>query len=109
MEEPAEPSASLGRSRRFLGGKRSRHRENHEGKSKAPAHQRLISKRCKSCQTLYQSAMKSVAVSVFLALTFATCGLAKTHSTFRAHVQANPRDGPAFSTNLRLFGRDVTI
>ncbi|MFN2623180.1 MAG: hypothetical protein ABR611_10065 [Chthoniobacterales bacterium] len=53
--------------------------------------------------------MKSVAVAVFLALTVATCGLAKTHSTFRVHVEANPSDGPAFSTKLRLFGRDVTI
>jgi hypothetical protein len=53
--------------------------------------------------------MKRAAVAIFLALTFATCGLAKTHSTFRAHVQANQSDGPAFSTTLRLFGRDVTI
>lgn len=53
--------------------------------------------------------MKRVAAGVFLALIVATCGLAKTHSTFRVHVEANPSDGPAFSTKLRLFGRDATI
>ena len=53
--------------------------------------------------------MKRIAVAVFLALIVATCGLAKTHSTFRVHVEANPSDGPAFSTKLRLFGRDLTI
>ena len=53
--------------------------------------------------------MKTVALAVFLALCATPfCG-AKTHSTFRAHLEANASNGPTFSTKLRLFGRDVTI
>ncbi|HEX4640501.1 MAG TPA: hypothetical protein VH252_03895 [Chthoniobacterales bacterium] len=53
--------------------------------------------------------MKSAALVFFVALTAATVCPAKTHSTFRVHTEASASDGPAFSTKLRLFGRDVTI
>jgi hypothetical protein len=53
--------------------------------------------------------MKTVAVVVFLALSAATFCDAKTHSTFRVHVEASKNNGPTFATTLRLFGRDVTI
>ena len=53
--------------------------------------------------------MKCVALAVFLALAFMVGCDAKTHSTFRVHLQANPSDGPTFATKLRLFGRGVTI
>ncbi|HZE13981.1 MAG TPA: hypothetical protein VE086_09500 [Chthoniobacterales bacterium] len=53
--------------------------------------------------------MKAVAVAVFFALSAAPFCDAKTHSTFRVHVEASSSNGPAFSTKLRLFGRDVTI
>jgi len=53
--------------------------------------------------------MKAVAVVVFLALSAARFCDAKTHSTFRAHVEASKSNGPTFATTLRLFGRDVTI
>ena len=53
--------------------------------------------------------MKPVAVVVFLALSVAPFCDAKTHSTFRAHVEASKSNGPTFATTLRLFGRDVTI
>jgi hypothetical protein len=53
--------------------------------------------------------MKSAALVVLFALGAVTTGAAKTHSTFRVHVEANASNGPAFSTKLPLFGRDVTI
>jgi hypothetical protein len=34
---------------------------------------------------------------------------AKQHSTFRVHTEANASNGPVFSTQLPLFGRNVTI
>jgi hypothetical protein len=39
----------------------------------------------------------------------ASQGEVKHHSTFRVHAEANPKNGPVFSTQLRLFGRLVTI
>jgi hypothetical protein len=53
--------------------------------------------------------MKTAAVVVLLALSAVTTSEAKTHATFRVHVEANASNGPTFSTTLRLFGRDVTI
>ena len=53
--------------------------------------------------------MKAVALVVLLLLSAATMNEAKTHSTFRVHAEANASNGPAFSTKLSLFGREVTI
>jgi hypothetical protein len=62
MEHPGEPTAALF-GRRVLGRKRIRQRQSNEDAGKATAHERLISKRCKSCQTLYQSAMRTAALA----------------------------------------------
>ena len=53
--------------------------------------------------------MKTVALAALFVISAATNGGAKTHSTFRVHVEASASNGAAFSTKLRLFGRDVTI
>lgn len=53
--------------------------------------------------------MKSAALIVLFALSAVRTGAAKTHSTFRVHVEANASNGPTFSTTLPLFGREVTI
>ena len=52
--------------------------------------------------------MRSAALAAFLGL-IASPGEAKQHSTFRVHAEANPKNGPVFSTQVRLFGRLVTI
>jgi hypothetical protein len=52
--------------------------------------------------------MRSAALAVLIGL-IASLGEAKQHSTFRVHAEANPKNDPVFSTQLRLFGRLVTI
>jgi hypothetical protein len=63
----------------------------------------------KSCQTLYQSAMRSAALVLVLALAAAPGVAAKSHSTFRVHAEANESHGPVFSTTQQLFGKTVTL
>jgi hypothetical protein len=53
--------------------------------------------------------MKTAALTTVLALSAVAICEAKTHSTFRVHLEASATNGPAFSSQLRLFGRDVTI
>jgi hypothetical protein len=53
--------------------------------------------------------MKTIALVTLFAVSGALMVGAKIHSTLRVHVQANPSDGPTFSTKLPLFGREVTI
>jgi hypothetical protein len=53
--------------------------------------------------------MKTAALVTVLALSAVAMGEAKTHSTFRVHVEASANNGPAFSSKLPLFGREVTI
>jgi hypothetical protein len=72
----------------------------------------LISKRCKSCQTLYQSAMKTACASlIFAFLALIPASARNPHCMLRLHAEANPQDTPAFSTAVRakLSGRDVAI
>jgi hypothetical protein len=72
----------------------------------------LITKRCKSCQTLYQSAMKSLAASVILAgLTLVSAQARQSHCMLRIHAQANAQDTSSFSTAIRakLSGKEVAI
>jgi hypothetical protein len=72
----------------------------------------LNSKRCKSCQTLYQSAMKTVFASVMLASLAFSASLAKDrHCMLRIHAEANPQDTAVFSTSVRaqLSGKNVAI
>jgi hypothetical protein len=52
--------------------------------------------------------MRRAALAAFLGL-IASLGEAKQHSTFRVHAEANPKNGPAFSTQVRFFGRLVTM
>jgi hypothetical protein len=53
--------------------------------------------------------MKSAALTALMILTAATMSLAKSHSTFRVHAEANESSGPVFSTTQKLFGRTVTL
>jgi hypothetical protein len=71
----------------------------------------LISKRCKSCQTLYQSAMKTACASVIFAFLASMAFARNPHCMLRLHAEANPRDTSSFSTAVRakLSGRDVAI
>jgi hypothetical protein len=73
---------------------------------------RLISKRCKSCQTLYQSRMKRVLASGLLALlALVPCIAKERHCTFRVHAEANANDGAVFSREIRsqFSGKNVVI
>ena len=73
---------------------------------------RLISKRCKSCQTLYQSAMKAAFASIIVAfLAFSAAHAKSRHCMLRIHAEANPQDTSTFSTSVRakLSGKEVAI
>lgn len=52
--------------------------------------------------------MRTAALALILLAVAPICE-GKPHSTFRVHAQANTSNGPAFSTQLQLFGRQVTI
>lgn len=52
--------------------------------------------------------MKTALVAAAFIAVAAICE-AKQHSSFRAHTEANASNGPVFSTQVRLFGRTVTI
>jgi hypothetical protein len=72
----------------------------------------LNSKRCKSCQTLYQSAMKPILLSAFLAgLALASINAKPKHCMFRVHVEANPQDTAVFASSVRakFSGKDISI
>jgi hypothetical protein len=72
----------------------------------------LNSKRCKSCQTLYQSAMKTAFASIILTALAIHPALGKgRHCMFRVHAEANARDTEAFSSSVRaqLSGKTVAI
>jgi hypothetical protein len=53
--------------------------------------------------------MRRAALAVLIGLIVASSGEAKTHSTFRVHVEANASNGPVFSTQLKFLGRMVTV
>ena len=53
--------------------------------------------------------MRTAALVLLLVVSAVPTGVAKRHATFRVHLEANASDGPAFSTKLRMFGREVTI
>jgi hypothetical protein len=53
--------------------------------------------------------MRRPALAVLIGLAIASLGEAKTHSMFRVHTEANPSNGPVFSTQLKFLGRMVTI
>jgi hypothetical protein len=53
--------------------------------------------------------MRRAALAALIGLAIASSGEAKRNSTFRVHAEANPSDGPVFSTELKFLGRAVTI
>jgi hypothetical protein len=53
--------------------------------------------------------MRSAALAVLIGFVTASLGGAKTHSTIRIHAEANARNGPVFSTQLKFLGRMVTL
>jgi hypothetical protein len=72
----------------------------------------LNSKRCKSCQTLYQSAMKLACASAILILSLLLPAEAKKrHCQFRVHAEANERDSEVFATAIhaKVLGKDIAI
>jgi hypothetical protein len=72
----------------------------------------LNSKRCKSCQTLYQSAMKPLCASAILILAILVPLNGKSkHVQFRVHAEANAQDTEVFSTSIKaqVSGKQVAI
>jgi hypothetical protein len=72
----------------------------------------LNSKRCKSCQILYQSAMKSVWITALgVALLLPVAQAKSPHCIFRVHFEANPRDTEVFATAVKanVGGKEIVI
>ena len=71
-----------------------------------------FSKRCKTCQTLYQSPMtRALAIGLFLILA-APLALAKSKKcTVRLHAQGNENDGSVFATPVTtpMSGKNIFI
>jgi len=71
-----------------------------------------FSKRCKTCQTLYQSRMaRALAIGLLLILA-APVALAKSKKcTVRLHVQGNENDGSVFTTPVTtpISGKNIFI
>jgi hypothetical protein len=53
--------------------------------------------------------MRTAALAALTSVVGLSVCSANQHSTFRIHREASANDGPAFSTQIRLFGRLVTI
>ena len=73
---------------------------------------RLNSKRCNSCQTLYQSAMRTAWAVAFLAISAPSLVAARDrHCQLCLHAEANLHDTVAFATSIRakFSGRDAAI
>jgi hypothetical protein len=72
----------------------------------------LNSKRCKSCQTLYQSAMKPLFASAILILALLGPVQGKSrHVQFRVHAEANTQDTEVFAAAVKaqVSGKQVAI
>ena len=58
-----------------------------------------FSKRCKTCQTLYQSRMTRAWAVALIAISITSITLAKPkHCVVRVYAQANPKDGDSFAS-----------
>ncbi len=71
-----------------------------------------FSKRCKTCQTLYQSRMTRVLATGLLLILAAPFALAKSkHCTVRVHAQGNENDGSVFATPVTapISGKNIFI
>jgi len=114
MEDSAEP-ASLLRRRGGCGllSKHTHSNREHQNKGgNASSHERVNSKRCNSCQTLYQSAMKMLCATILSLLLALPAGVAKDrHCMFRLHAEANPHDTAVFATSVpaQFSGKDIAI
>src|SRR4051812_26225873 len=116
MKNSAHPATFLRRSlavRSILRPSRLQCQEHQNDHDQAGLHERgLNSKRCKSCQTLYQSAMNRVCATLLLMVvaTSPVCGKNR-HCMLRIHAQANPADTEVFSMSVRakLSGKEVAI
>jgi hypothetical protein len=53
--------------------------------------------------------MRTAALAALTSLLALPVCEAKQHSTFRVHTEASASNGPVFSTQTRLFGKQVTI
>ena len=53
--------------------------------------------------------MRTAAIAALTGLVALSVCEAKQHSTFRVHTEASANNGPVFSTQIRVFGRLVTI
>jgi hypothetical protein len=71
-----------------------------------------FSKRCKTCQTLYQSRMTRVlATGLLLILTVPFASAKSKHCTVRVHAQGNENDGSVFATPVTtpISGKNIFI
>src|SRR5437763_16052645 len=60
-----------------------------------------FSKRCKTCQTLYQSRMtRALALGLFLILASPFATAKAIHYTMRVHAQGNENDGSGVATHV---------
>jgi hypothetical protein len=72
----------------------------------------LNSKRCKSCQTLYQSAMNAAVASAILTFLLLLPAQGKArHCMLRVHAEANPQDTEVFASSIQahVSGKPVFI
>ena len=86
--------------------------EDEQQRRQGAFHGPVLTKRCKNCQTLYQSRMRRIATYVLFALLLPTAAEAgKLRSTLRIHLEANARDGAPFSSPIRspATGKSVVI
>src|SRR5438046_5144774 len=71
-----------------------------------------FSKRCKTCQTLYQSPMTRALAIALLLILAAPLALAKSKKcTIRVHAQGNENDGSGFATPVTtpISGKNIFI
>ena len=71
-----------------------------------------FSKRCKTCQTLYQSRMTRVLATGLLLILATPFASAKSkHCTVRVHAQGNENDGSVFATPVTtpISGKNIFI
>jgi hypothetical protein len=71
-----------------------------------------FSKRCKTCQTLYQSPMtRALAIGLLLILAASLASAKSKKCTVRLHVQGNENDGSVFTTPVTtpISGKNIFI
>src|SRR5437588_9312889 len=69
-------------------------------------------KRCKTCETLYQSRItRTLAIGLFLILAAPFASAKSKHCTMRVHAQGNENDGSVFATPVTtpISGKNIFI